>query len=250
MRFRLLVGLVVLYGFASAAMAGITVSSIDAQSQANAYAPLDKSQYFATDDKPNISPATADVSVDWTGANVGGTDPTWRWVASADTSSATTTTGDSLTMTGAGSFNYDLTTTAAFVDPTSVTTLYAPHAGSELSCTFAVNAAAHYSLRAVLNRLSGVFFASVTTGNTIFLSTNLGTEPDFATAEGNIPPGQYSIAASANFGPPNLPPGINHSLDGGNFSDFLFTVQVPEPVSAGTYMVTMGLIAFLPRRRT
>src|SRR5213595_148401 len=116
-------GFVTLLSVASTASAAITVSSFDTQAQTNAYAPLDRSQYFATDDKPNTSPATANVSADWTGTNIGGSTTTWEMITSAYANTTTNMTPISLSITGAGSFSYTINTTTGFVEPTSVTTL-------------------------------------------------------------------------------------------------------------------------------
>src|SRR5262245_22068103 len=109
------IGIVVtLLGFVAPARGGITVSSYGASALTNAYAPLDRSAYFNEQDANNISPALADVSADWTGTNIAGATTTWHWAGSAHAVSTTTFDGKSLSLTGAGSFSYDLTTTAGF----------------------------------------------------------------------------------------------------------------------------------------
>src|SRR5438876_3559599 len=134
MRGCLLVISLGILGAIASARASITVTSYQTIALTNAYAPLDQSAYFDRKVLTNVSPAVADVSDDWTGTNIGGSTATWHWVGSAHTSSITTFSANSLTITGAGSFSYDLTTTAAFVEPTSVTTLYGPGSAANYEC--------------------------------------------------------------------------------------------------------------------
>src|SRR5438093_1290327 len=101
-------GLLVACCAAPCALGTITVSSYDTQAQANAYAPLDRSAYFATDDKPNISPASANVAADWAGTNIGGSTNTWEMITSAHINGTTVATANSLLITGAGSFGYTI----------------------------------------------------------------------------------------------------------------------------------------------
>src|SRR5437867_11105752 len=121
---------------ASLAVGGVTVSSFQTVALTNAYAPLDQSAYFDKQTITNISPAIANVSDDWTGTNVGGTATTWHWVGSAQNAITTSFSSSALTITGAGSFSYALTTTANFVDPTQVSSVYAPGSVADYRCFF------------------------------------------------------------------------------------------------------------------
>src|SRR4051794_33997995 len=97
MRVRVqLLAILILCSTALLVRAGVSVSSFDTQAEANAYAPLDQSAYFSTDDKPNVSPAIADVSADWMGTNVGGSTSTWEMLASSHISTSTTATANAL----------------------------------------------------------------------------------------------------------------------------------------------------------
>src|SRR5262245_23235826 len=120
--------IVLLCAAAHVATAGVTVSAIDTLATANAYAPFDKSSYYVTDDKPNVSPAVAEVSGDWTGTNAGGAVQTWHMTTSSHASSATSLTQNTLSITGDGSFSYHISTSAGFVEPTSADGVYGPGA--------------------------------------------------------------------------------------------------------------------------
>ena len=234
---------VILIGIiAVSAGAAVTVSSFDTQAEANAYAPLDKSAYFATDDKPNASPAVGDVSADWLGTNLGGSTTTWEMVAAAQINTVTTTTGQNLTITGAGSFSYDLTTTTGFIDPTSQTVLYAPEAAADYQCYFSLDTPASYNFSALLGGYSALDFFSVSTGSIIFSRVKFGGAPSSVATSGTVGPGDYGVGVTANFGPPDLPPGVNDSAATGSFSGFSFSVVVPEPrfVALATALAAAG----------
>ena len=210
--------------------AGITVSSFDTYAQANAYAPLNKSSYFTTDDNQNVSPATCDVSEDWTGTNVGGTDTTWHMLATAHAASTTTVTPNAFSMTGAGSFSYDITTTATFSEPLQHASLYIPGAVSSVGSVFVIDTPSNYTLSVRLNRLGGVYFASFAEGGVILNQSNFSSIPKIVSISGTIAPGQYQIGVTAkDGGPTGLPDGVNHIIRDGSFGDFAFSLQLPEP---------------------
>jgi len=114
---------------ASSALAGITVTSYQTLAGANAWAPLGGTQYVDQERAENVSPASVSAAGDWTGTNAGGTTPTWQFVGSAQAVSTTTFDANSLTVTSAGSFAYEITTSPGFVDPRSVSIL-SPGAGA------------------------------------------------------------------------------------------------------------------------
>jgi hypothetical protein len=216
--------------------AGTTVSSFDTQAQANAYAPLDKSAYFLDDSKHNVSPAVGDVVGDWTGTNVGGTETTWHMTASAHASSTTTITSNSLSITGAGSFSYEIATTAGFSEPLQHAVLYTPGANTGTGAVFTIDQPATYSLSATISGVSGIALQSFP-GTIIFAQDHFGPLAKQVSTSGTIAPGKYQVGITANAGGPSgLPNGINDILEAGAFSSFTFFVQVPEP-SAGV----MGL---------
>src|SRR5438552_14783221 len=152
-------------GVASTVGAGISVSSYDTQAQANAYAPLSQASYYDTHDLPNMSPATAAVSDDWSGTNAGGSTNTWRMVAAAHIGTTTNANASNLTITGSGSFSYEITTVAGFVDPSRTTTLYGPGAAGAYECDFSIDAPATYAIAAKLNQYSVIQFGSVSSGD-------------------------------------------------------------------------------------
>jgi hypothetical protein len=239
------VSLMLMLGVAAPAMATLTVTSFDTQAQTNAYAPLDRSAYFDTNDQPNISPASASVSDDWSGTNIGGSTNTWHMVTSANISTTTTIDANSLTITGGGVFSYDLSTTAGFIDPTRVTTVYTPGANAGFGCSFTIDKPENYTLTAQLNHLGSVSLTS-SGGGIVFQQLNLGTTSQLVNASGVLSPGQYLIGVGANnYGPSGLPNGVNHIVTSGSLSNFSFTVQVPEP----TGFVLAVLIPVMLARR-
>jgi hypothetical protein len=224
----------------------LSVTSFDTEAQANAYAPLSKAMYYDVQDMPNISPASASVSDNWSGTNIGGSTNTWNMVTSANISTTTTVGPNSLAVTGGGGFNYNITTTAAFVDPTSVTTLYVPGADGSYGCFFTVDAPASYTISGQLIGSSTIYFAS-TLGNVIFQQQHFGTLTKTINVSGIILPGQYQISAGADqSGPSGLSPGINNVLQSGSLNNFSFTLQVPEP---SLLVVTFTSAMFILRRR-
>jgi hypothetical protein len=166
-------------------------------------------------------------------------------VASASATSTTGLTGSTLTITDAGSFTYNLTTTSDFVDPTQVATLYAPGAGGDYQCYFSVDAPAAYDLTMRLDGFSLVQFFSVSTGTLIYSRVKSGGLPIIVSTSGTIPVGDYGVRVNASFGPPILPPGVNQSSGSGSFSNFTFSVSVPEPCRI---LFVLGLVTLLGAR--
>jgi hypothetical protein len=229
MRFIGFIAVMLVMGTAFPARGGITVTSYDTQAQANAYAPLDQSSFYAQDDHPNASPAVGDVSGNWTGTNVGGSTPTWNMIASAHIDTVTTATPNSLTIADSGSYSYEIKTFAGFVDPSRSVTLYGPGAGADYQCVFTIDSPASYSISGQLNHNGSFIFGSSSAG-TLVDSENPGAAPKTISLSGTIPPGQYGIDANAsNGGPTPLPDGINDVTRAGGFGNLTFSLQVPEP---------------------
>lgn len=233
--------LILLLSIVSPAKAGITVTSFDTQAQANAYAPLDKSAYYTDHSAHNTSPAIGNVSEDWTGTNVGGTETTWHMTASVHTDSTTNFNTNALTISGAGSFAYDINTTAGFSEPLQHATLFTPGAISSVGSVFTIDQSANYSLTATLGHLGNVYFASFAEGGVILDKTNFSSIPKLIIMNGTISVGRYQIGVTSNAsGPSGLPDGINHVLMSGSYDDFHFTVQVPEPSYSQLALLLVG----------
>ena len=248
MRGCLLVISLGILGAIASARASITVTSYQTIALTNAYAPLDQSAYFDRQALTNTSPAVADVSDDWMGTNIGGTEPTWHWIGSAHTSTMTSLSANSLTISGTGSFSYDLTTTTGFVDPTQVTTVYGPAGGAGYESFFEINAPATYSVSVQLDQLSSITLASFENG-IFFQRSNPSSLPVFVNLNGMIPLGHYDLRVGTGLGAPNLPNGINHYVASGSFSDFTFSVQLPEPGSLVVTVVSITVARTSRRRR-
>ena len=179
-----------------------------------------------------MSPATADVSDDWSGTNAGGSTNTWRMVAAAHIGTTTNANASNLTITGSGSFSYEITTVAGFVDPSRTTTLYGPGAAGAYECDFSIDAPATYAIAAKLNQYSVIQFGSVSSGDIVY-QFNFGATPHPFSFSGNIQPGQYFVRANAGLGGPTpLNDGINDVTRSGSFDNFSFSVLVPEPSNA------------------
>jgi hypothetical protein len=238
---RVFVHLLVVFLFCGAVLpvrAGVSVSSYHTEAQANGYAPLDQSAYYVDDNHPNASPATGDVSGNWTGTNAGGGVPTWNMVATANINTATTAIESSLTITAAGSFSYEMKTFAGFLDPSRSTTLYVPGAAADYESQFIIDSPGRYSMSVILNRFSIVHLSSFTNGD-IVNENNFGSIPRSLSFAGILQPGQYSLQADAgNAGPIPLNDGVNDITRSGSFTGFSFSVQVPEP--AGILVFTVG----------
>src|SRR5206468_3442671 len=92
------------------ARANVNVTKYFTEAETNAWT-FGPPQYFDDQQLTNVSPAVIDVHDDWTGTNLGGSTPTWHWIASVRANTVTTSTSDRFTATGAGSFSIDRTTT-------------------------------------------------------------------------------------------------------------------------------------------
>jgi hypothetical protein len=202
--------------------------------------------YLAQQTLENVSTALAEASGDWTGPNADGTPNTWHWVGTSQASSTTAFDANSYTVTAAGSFAYELNTTAEFVDPGSST--ITPSGAASYRGFFELHIAAQYRITAQLNprgrvRLSSfegleVFDRSIHTDTVIFL--------DLA---GTIPDGHYQILASTSLAASNLPNGVHRYVRSGSFENMTFTVQIPEPAALGALLVIV-LVRFRSRPRS
>src|SRR5689334_9330281 len=151
--------LVILAARVSPAFAGLVVTSYQTVALTNAYAPLSQDQYFAQQTLANVSPDTANVSGDWMGPNAGGSTPTWHWVGMSQATSTTAFDANSLTVTAAGSFAYQLDTTADFIDPSS-NTIYTPSGAANYDDFFNLDTPSSYSIVAQLNMQGRVRLSS------------------------------------------------------------------------------------------
>jgi hypothetical protein len=237
--------LATLLAVASPALAGITVTSYSTVALTNAWAPVGGTLYFEREELLNVSPAFAQTSGDWMGRNAGGSTNTWHYVGSAQVTSTTTFDANSLIVTAAGSFGYDITTTADFRDPRSAS-VFTPGATANYEGFFTTDVPVTYSISVELQQWGKVFFGSFATGF-IFNEVNPSTTPRLVQRSGTVAPGQYQLGASAGLGAPNLSNGVNHYMASGSFANLTFTVQVPEPNSFGS-VITMVLMTL--RRRT
>jgi hypothetical protein len=148
----------------------ITVTSFTTTAGQNAYAPFSQAQYFDKKTLANASPATVDVSDDWTGTNVGGTTTTWHWVGASHIQTSTSFDTTSLTVTGAGSFSYDMTTTNDFVDPIRSGGVYTPAAGADYQCYFTLDVPATYRATGRIAGFGIAFLSSSEMGEFFFIN--------------------------------------------------------------------------------
>jgi hypothetical protein len=196
--YRLLV-VIVFCGGVLPARAGVSLSSYDTQVQANAYAPPDQSAYYSDNSKHNTSPASGDINADWSGTNVGGSDTTWHMTALVNANSTTTTTPNSLAIAGAGSFAYEITTTAGFSEPLKHATLFTPGANCGVGSVFTIDQPATYSISVLLNGDSSVSLASFSDGF-LLNQGHIGSLPKLVTMEGVLSSGKYQVGVTANTG--------------------------------------------------
>jgi hypothetical protein len=232
------------WALASPALAGITVTSYQTVALTNAYAPVGGTQYIDQQVVANVSPAVAKASGDWMGTNAGGSTVTWHYVGMARANSTTAADANILGIAAAGSFSYEITTTAEFIDPRS-SSIYTPAAAANYEAFFNTNITTTYAISVELRQWSKVFFGSTEVGF-IFNEINHSPTPRLIQLSGTIPAGHYQIGASAGLGAPNLPNGVNHFLASGSFEDLRFTVEVPEP---NTLAIAVTMIAQATRRR-
>jgi hypothetical protein len=226
------------------ASAGITVTSYQTVAETNGYAPSLQGPYFAQQTLENLSPALAEVSGDWTGPNADGTPDTWHFVGTSQASSTTAFDANSYTVTAAGSFVYELNTSADFVDPRP--SVFSPGGAANYRGFFAIDTAARYVLSIRLNQYSGVSLGSFESGF-IFNQFNSSANPVMVQFTGTIAAAHYQILATTGTGPANLPNGINHESASGSFEDLTFVVQVPEPTA---FTVGVTIVLGLMRMRT
>jgi hypothetical protein len=219
------------------ALAGITVASYSTTAGVNAWAPVGGTDYIEIESLENISPAAADASADWTGTNVGGSTTTWRFVGTAQATSNTTFDSNSLTVTGAGSFAYDITATADFINPSSAS-IFSPGAGANYEGFFNTDVPLTYSISGQLNLRGRVRLNSLS-GLVVFDQRNSTSTPLVVNFAGTISPGDYQVRFTTGLGAPNLPNGVNHFEASGSYENVTFTVQVPESNHFGIWTVTI-----------
>ena len=235
---------VVVWAMASPALGGLVVTSYRTVAQTNGYAPVSQAQYFAEQRLENVSPAVAEVSGDWTGPNADGTPDTWHFRGTSRATSTTTVTADGYTVEASASFAFQLDTTAAFIDPASVS-IFAPGATSNYNGFFDTDVPLVYSITAQLNQRGRVRLNQIG-GPEIFDENNLNLVPRLLNLAGIIPSGRYQFLATTGFGVPNLPNGINHRAANGGLESLIFTVRVPEPRLLG---FAAPVVAMIPRRQ-
>jgi len=230
---------------AQSAWAGIAVTSYETVALTNGFAPVSQAEFFARQALANVSPATAEVSGDWIGPNAGGSTPTWHFVGHSQTHSETTVVDNGFRATASGSFSYEITTTADFIDPRSGS-VFAPSGAANYEGFFDTDVPTTYAITAQLNQLARVTLNSLS-GSFIFNQSNPTATPLTVNLDGTIPPGRYRVLFTTGLGAPNFPNGINHYAASGSYENVTFTVQVPEPCTfAGAILC---LIQILCRRR-
>lgn len=235
-----------LVGITISASAGIVISDYSTSASTNAFAPLDRSMYFNEQLVQNTSPAGAAASGDWNGTNIGGSTNTWHWIGSSHIDTVTTLDNESLTITAAGSFNWDISTTSDFYSPNRVETLFGPGSAAGYSCSFILDAPAIYTVKTQLNRYSYIKLSSVSDGQVVVTTLNISTIPVQVDTAGMLPAGEYLMTAGTNRFGLGFIEGANHEVRTGSFTNFLFTVQAPEPSFLA--FGVMGAIACRRRR--
>jgi hypothetical protein len=225
----------------AASFAGVTVDSYETFALTNAYASVSAEQYFLKQDIFGASPASADVSADWTGTNIRGTSTTWHWLGSSHTTSTTMLSPKGLSGAADGSFSFELLASDGFVDPGSQATLYEPAGSALYRAVFTVDTSASYVIAAELHKWSSVHLDRLTDHMAVVNRFNVSDSPMLVNLSGSIAPGQYQVSASSSFGAPNFGGGPFDYLASGSFKNFSFTVQVPEPLSmfAGAIMIAL-----------
>ena len=212
-------------------LGGITVTSYETLAETNGFAPSLSGPYFAQQILTNVTPALAEVSGDWMGPNADGTPATWHFVGTSRARSTTTIDANSYTITAAGSFDYELNTTADFVDPQP--SVFAPTGAASYDGHFTVDLPVSYSVNGVLNQWGRVRLAAVGGGTVVFDQANATDKPMVIDLTGTIPPGQYRFLVATGLSAPGFPNGINHFGASGSYEDIRFNVQVPEPSALG-----------------
>jgi hypothetical protein len=196
----------------------------------------------------NVSPAHVQVSGDWMGPNADGTPNTWHFVGESQAMSTTAFDGGSLAVTAAASFEYEINTTAEFVDPSSGS-IFTPGGAANYDGFFELDSAATYTIVVQLNRRGRVRLSSFE-GLVVFDRINISPTPMFVNLTGTIPPGHYEILATTSLGAPNFPNGVNHFEADGSFENMVFTVQIPEPTYLGILIaIVVGTVGQRGQRR-
>ena len=227
--------------------AGITVTSYETTALTNGFAPFSLDQYIAQQTLTNISPATAQVSGDWTGPNSDGTPDTWHFVGSSSVASTTTFDVNTFTATASGSFTYTIDTTTGFVDPRAAGGVFTPSGAVDYRAVFQTDVPLQYTITGQLNQWSSMRLS--TPSGFIFDRFNTSTTPRFVKLNGTLGSGQYQLVFNASLAVPNFPNGVNHNAASGGYENVTFTVQVPEPLSAWTAIELVALQNVLYRRR-
>jgi len=243
---RLAVITLVLGSCAVPVRAGITVTSYRTTAGTNAFAPVGGSQYIDQQILTNVSPAHASGSGDWVGPNAGGSANTWHWIGAAQLSMSTTFDSSMLSITGAGNFAHELTTTSEFVDPRSAS-VFSPGSGADYQCAVSVDTSAAYTITVLLGQWGKVSLSSSQTGF-IFNETNFAASPRLVQFSGTIPPGNFAVRANAGLAIENLSPGLHHVEYSGGFDNLDFVLQVPEPGVTG-FLLTMSVLGIVRRQR-
>ncbi len=221
----------------SPGLAGITVTSYSTLAQTNGFAPSFQGPYYEQQTLTSITPALAQVSGDWTGPNADGTPNTWHWVGSSRSSSTTTFDANSYTVTAAGSFEYQLDTTAAFVDPRP--SVLTPTGAANYEGFFTTDSMLAYSIIGELTQRARVQL-NTSSGTIIFFQSNQTSVPVSVNFTGIIPAGQYRVLITTGLSAPALPNGVNHYEASGRYTDLIFNVQIPEPSTFAILMVFIG----------
>lgn len=246
LRWILILVVIVLPLTITLALAGINVTSFRTAAGTNAYAAVGGNQYIDQQILMNVSPANASGSGDWTGPNADGTPNTWHWVGSGQLSTTTTFDSSRLTITGAGSFAHELTTTSEFVDPSSGS-VFSPGSGADYLCAVSVDTTAFYSIAILLGQWGKVSLSSSQTGF-IFSESNFSASPRLVQLSGSIPAGNFAMRANAGLAIENLSPGVHHVQYSGRFDNLNFVLAVPEPSSFGLVLM-MSALGFARRQR-
>jgi hypothetical protein len=221
----------------SPALAGITVTSYTTTALTNGFAPSFQGPYFAQETLENVTPALADVSGDWIGSNSDGTPATWHFVGASQSSSTTTFDANSYTVAADGSFEYELDTTAQFVDPRP--TVLTPGGAANYEGFFNTDVPVAYSIVGLLNQHARVRLNTLS-GSVIFNQSNPTSVPMPVNLAGTIPAGQYRVFFTTGVGVPNFPNGVNHFEARGSYEGVIFAVQVPEPTALSLVISIIG----------
>ena len=222
-----------------ATAATITLGQHRTLAETNAYAPLSQDQYYQEQRLINVTPAAADAVGDWTGTNVGGSVDTWHWVGHAHLETSTSATSTVLSISGAGSFVFDLTTFPGFIAPNNQATVFVPGCAADYTCSFTIDSPTNYSASALLGQFA-LFRLSSTQNGTIFSQSNGTSTAVPVSFSGTLPAGDYSFRANTSLAINAI--GTTHQQ--GSLSNFNLAVGVPEPTggATGAIIATMGIV--------